>query len=71
MELRPPLHLGVVALEKRTFRWPSANVANFTYFDFTLGRSGPGRNDNEWVLYIPQISKAGASPSDGLMLYLG
>ena len=30
-------------------------------------QSGPGRNDNEEVLHIPQISKAGASLSDSLM----
>ena len=27
----PPLHLGVVAIEKGTFRSPSAKVANFTF----------------------------------------
>ena len=30
MELRPPLHLGVVAIEKRTSRSPSTKVTNFT-----------------------------------------
>ena len=33
------------------------------------GQSGPGSNVNEGVLHIPQISKAGASPSDCLELY--
>ena len=34
----------------------------------TPGQSEPGSNGNEGVLYIPNISKDGASPSDGLML---
>ena len=33
----------------------------------TPGQSGPGCNGNEGVLCIPQISKAKASPSDGLI----
>ena len=32
MELRPPLHLGVVAIEKGAFESPSTQVANFTFF---------------------------------------
>ena len=36
----------------------------------TLGQSGLENDDNEGVLHIPQISKAGASPSDCLMSYL-
>ena len=35
MELRPPLHLGVVAVEKEAFGSSSTKVANFTYF-FTV-----------------------------------
>ena len=35
------------------------------------GQSGPRSNGNEGVLPIPQISKAGALLSDGLMLYQG
>ena len=35
----------------------------------TPGESGPGGNGNEGVLHIPQISKNGASLSDGLMSY--
>ena len=35
MELRPPLHLGVVAMEKGAFGSPSSIVANFTYLIFT------------------------------------
>ena len=31
MELRPPQHLGVVAIEKEAFGSPSTKVANFTY----------------------------------------
>ena len=34
-----------------------------------LGQGGPGRDGNEEVLHIPQICKAGASPSNGLMSY--
>ena len=37
----------------------------------TLGQSGPGSNGNEGVLRIPQISKAGSSPSYGLISYPG
>ena len=35
----------------------------------TPGQSGLGSNGNEEVLHIPQISKAVALPSDGLMSY--
>ena len=31
MELCPPLHHGVVAIEKSAFGSPSTKVANFTY----------------------------------------
>ena len=31
MELHPPLHLIVVAIEKGTFRSPLTKVANFTF----------------------------------------
>ena len=31
MELLPPLHYGVVAIEKEAFKSPSTMVANFTY----------------------------------------
>ena len=34
-------------------------------------QSGPGNQSNEEILQIPQISKAGASLSGGLMSYLG
>ena len=34
-----------------------------------LGQSGPGSNRNEGVLHIPQIFKAGTSPSDCLISY--
>ena len=37
----------------------------------TPGQSGPGCSGNEEVLHISQISKAGASQSDGLMPYSG
>ena len=32
----------------------------------TLGQSRPGSNGNEGALHTPQISKAGASPSDAV-----
>ncbi len=35
----------------------------------TPGQSGSESDGNERVLHIPQISKAGASPSDCLMSY--
>ena len=35
----------------------------------TPSQSGPGSDDNKEVLRIPQISKAAASPSNGLMSY--
>ena len=31
MELCPPLHLGVVAIKKRSLVLPSTKVANFTF----------------------------------------
>ena len=37
----------------------------------TLGQSELESNDNEGVLHIPQLSKAGASPLDWLMSYPG
>ena len=37
----------------------------------TPGQHGHGSNGNEGVLFIPQISKAGASWLDSLMLYPG
>ena len=33
--------------------------------------SGRWSNNNQWVLHIPEISRAGASPSENLMSYLG
>ena len=40
----PPLHLGVVAIEKGAFEWPSTKVANFTYFylNIQLEHTDPG-----------------------------
>ena len=32
MELHPPLHLSVVAIEKGDFVSPSTKVTNFTYY---------------------------------------
>ena len=37
----------------------------------TLNLSGPGSNGNEGVLHILQGSRTGASPSEGLVSYLG
>ena len=36
MELRPPLHIGDVAIEKGVFGSPSTKVANFTCNDITI-----------------------------------
>ena len=36
MELRPPPHQGVVAIEKGAFGSPSTKVANFTYLLFVI-----------------------------------
>ena len=38
MELCPPLHLGVVAIEKGAFGSTSTKVANFTYFVIVIKR---------------------------------
>ena len=35
------------------------------------GQRGPESNSNERVLYTPQISRTGASPSDSLVSYPG
>ena len=37
----------------------------------SAGQSGPGSNSNEWVLHIPQSSKAGTLPSDDFVSYSG
>ena len=34
MELSPPLYLGVVAIEKEAFGFPSTKVTNFTCLAF-------------------------------------
>ena len=36
MEKHPPLHIGVVAIEKGAFGLPSTKVANFTYIYIRL-----------------------------------
>ena len=36
MEKRPPLHRGVVAIEKGAFESPSTKVANFTCYKENL-----------------------------------
>ena len=48
--------------------WPKDNTLSGAT---TPGQSGPGSNGSEGVLHIPQISKARALPSDGLMSYPG
>ena len=35
----------------------------------TPGQSGPGSNGNEGVFLLPQSSRSGAFPSDGLVSY--
>ena len=47
--------------------WPTDRILSD---DTTSGQIKPGSNGNEGVCHIPQISKAGASLSDGLMPYL-
>ena len=37
----------------------------------TSDQSGPESNGNEGVLYIPQSSRSGALPLDGLVSYAG
>ena len=41
MSQRPPVHFGVVAIEKGAFRSTSTTVANFTYLLF-FSRDGLG-----------------------------
>ena len=36
MDKRPPLHIGVVAIEKGFFGSPSIKVANFTYLQICI-----------------------------------
>ena len=38
IEYHPPLHIGVVAIERGAFRLPSTMGANFIYYLFTLGK---------------------------------
>ena len=68
MEYLPPLHLGVVAIEKGAFGSPSTKVANFTYFigwgpsfiiafffnlDFSLSTDGPPKvTETELPCYL-------------------
>ena len=48
--------------------WPIDGTLSGTT---TAVQSGPGSNVNEGVLHIPQISRAGTSPSDCSVPYLG
>ena len=57
MELRPPLHFGVVAIEKGAFGLPSTKVANFIllteYKNITLGTTNMetySQNKNNYKL---------------------
>ena len=54
----------VICLHTVCSIWPiDRTVSGVT----TPGQGRPGSNGNEEVLYIPQLSKAGALPSDCLM----
>ena len=44
-----------------SFFWPIDGTLTGTT---TLGQSGPESNSNQGVLYIPQSSRSGDSPSD-------
>ena len=73
MKSCPPLHLGVVAIERGAFGSPPTKVTNNTFLltiygklanNSTPSQSGPGSNGNERLLRTPQISRNGASASD-------
>ena len=59
---------SVICLHTFCSIWPTDRTLSGAT---TLGQSRPGSNSNEEVLHIPQISKARASPWDGLMSYPG
>ena len=59
-------HLFALSSISNSSIWPMDRTLSGTT---TLGQNGPGSNDNEGVLHIPQISKTDASPSDGLVSY--
>ena len=42
LEWRPPLHLGVLAIEKGAFVSPATEVANITYVTLYRGVNGEG-----------------------------
>ena len=59
-------HLFLHSVNPNSSIWPiDRTIPGAT----TPGQSGSGNNGNEEVLFIPQISKAEASSSDGLMSY--
>ena len=58
----------VICLHTISFIWSIDRTLSGTT---TPGQNGPGSNGNEGILCIHQVSKTGASPSDGLISYLG
>ena len=52
-------------------RQQSTGSAFQFHYTTTPGHSGPGNNDNERLLHIPQSNRTEASPSDCLMSYPG
>ena len=58
----------------KSSKWLNSSIWSIdgTLIDITTpGQSGPGSNDSERVLHIPQSSRTGTSPSDGLVSYSG
>ena len=60
MELHPPLHLGVVAIEKGAFGLSSTKVANSTYFYIKVLEDFIYFNflDRFWFVHIAFVFKA-------------
>ena len=62
MDLRPPLHLGVVAIQKGAFESPSTKVANFTFIPdigmmVRVFANGPGDLGSLPSRVIPKTQK--------------
>ena len=68
------LQVLVQQFNSTMFKWSSSSIR---LIDRILsgatisGQCGPGSNGNEEVPHIPQSTRAGASPSDCLVPYLG
>ena len=61
-------NLLVICLHTVCSIWPiDRTISGAT----TPDQSGLGSNGKDWILYIPQSSKSGALPLDGLMSYPG